>query len=358
MNCITQICTVDFPNKVLQSCVPSIMKELCFENIKAESIYANSFIKSRNFLLNVHDINNPKPDNMDKNNYAFDLLIKYIDDVCNDIFSKCNKNDIGMIIIVSNTILKAPGIGDYIINNYLNSDVELLNIIQMGCAAGVVAIRAGERFVNSTPDKIAMIIGFEISSLYANLKSTDLGEIIVNSLFGDGCIGCLIQHFDNENDVPFNSFVLKKSHTYLIPNSSDGIILQNKSAGFSIKLSKDLPKYIESHFKHYMSKLLSINGLHQEDITIWNAHPGGTAIINAVQNSIGLTNNDVITSLDILENYGNMASVAIFYIFKQISIKAEQCYFNNNYGNGVVFSFSPGVKCEGLAFYHNVKLKT
>ena len=61
-----------------------------------------------------------------------------------------------------------------------------------------------------------------------------------------------------------------------LPNSSDGIILQNNPQ-FSIKLSKNLPKYIEENCGYYVDNLLSINGLKKEDIAVWNIHPGGIA---------------------------------------------------------------------------------
>ena len=83
--------------------------------------------------------------------------------------------------------------------------------------------------------------------------------------------------------------------------------------------------------------------------TIGAIHPGGVRIVEAVKDSLSLTENDIEDSLSVLKNYGNMSSPTILFVLKKILNKIK---FENYQENKKIFScaFGPGLSIEMISF--------
>ena len=80
----------------------------------------------------------------------------------------------------------------------------------------------------------------------------------------------------------------------------------------------------------------------QNEIQLWGVHPGGPAILTAVQSSLGLEYENLKESWEVLKNYGNMASVTIWFVLQEL-MKNE----NKESQNLLAIAFGPGVTIEG-----------
>lgn len=47
-------------------------------------------------------------------------------------------------------------------------------------------------------------------------------------------------------------------------------------------------------------------------------HPGGRKVIDGVQQSLGLSDEDIAISRHILRNYGNMSSATVLFVLEQV----------------------------------------
>ena len=89
------------------------------------------------------------------------------------------------------------------------------------------------------------------------------------------------------------------------------------------------------------------------DIGFWAVHPGGKRILESVKNGLQLSVEQLQTSWDILENYGNMMSSSIIFVlekFMNIDHKSSNPIYC------VAFSFSPGVGIEFLLLQKNYNI--
>jgi len=86
--------------------------------------------------------------------------------------------------------------------------------------------------------------------------------------------------------------------------------------------------------------------------TFWAAHPG-VRILEAVEQSIGLTKDQLYDSWQVLEKYGNMLSPSILFVIEH-HIQRRKNSNELNSGKqrelGIGFSWSPGVGIEGFLF--------
>jgi alpha-pyrone synthase len=97
-------------------------------------------------------------------------------------------------------------------------------------------------------------------------------------------------------------------------------------------------------------------------------HPGGTRIIQKVQRSLDLTDDQVADSWEVLRQYGNMLSPSVLFVMQRMLNRLEQSrHPEDNFPTpvdpgegwqdtaqpsltGLAFSFSPGVGVEGILF--------
>ena len=80
----------------------------------------------------------------------------------------------------------------------------------------------------------------------------------------------------------------------------------------------------------------------KRDITHWALHPGGRAILDSLQNGLGLSDEQLIPSRNILRNYGNMSSASILFVLKEILKTSE--LKKDDYCCAV--AFGPGLTME------------
>ena len=136
-------------------------------------------------------------------------------------------------------------------------------------------------------------------------------------------------------------------------------------------MSPKLPSYIESGVAPIITNFLNHHQLTKEQIDLWAIHPGGTRIIEKVQLSLGLRDEQVTDSWEILREYGNMLSCAVLFVMEKMLLRHDAIYGDNYQKKpeldsyykenqvsieevdpltGIAFSFSPGVGVEGLLF--------
>jgi predicted naringenin-chalcone synthase len=88
--------------------------------------------------------------------------------------------------------------------------------------------------------------------------------------------------------------------------------------GFDIALSSYVPKLIGSNIRELVGPALAAGGLSLSDVDTWAVHPGGKAIIDQVQRTLGLSVDQVSASREVLRRCGNMSSATILFVLEEI----------------------------------------
>ena len=276
--------------------------------------------------------------------------------VANDVISKVNsptiKEDIGTIVFVSSTGFVGPGVDAALIDRLgLNRNISRVTVNFMGCAAAMNGLRVGSDYVRAYRDRKALVICLELSSLNA-VYNDNLNDIIIHSIFGDGCAAVILGASDKNSVDSAGKIAIAQHLSYLIEDTQDGITLGIEDTGITCKLSRNLPNYIETGVNRVIESFLASHELTKADIDLWAVHPGGTKIIQKAQSSLGLTDEQVAISWEMLGKYGNMLSVSILFVLEQMfaRIESDRDKSKSQPLTGMGFSFSPGVGLEGILF--------
>lgn len=272
------------------------------------------------------------------------------------------ESTIGLIVLVTSTGFVAPGVDAELIERLgLRRDIARVTVNFMGCAAAMNGLRVACDHVKAYPTHRALVICLELSSVNAVFED-NLNDVIIHSIFGDGCAAVIVGAGDADAAKQRGQIVVRDHFSYLVENTQDGITLGVQDTGITCKLSRQLPDYISAGVGPIVEGFLAQRQLTKTDIDFWAVHPGGTRIIENVQRSLQLTDDQLTHSWDVLAEYGNMLSASVLFVIKQMVDQriSHTVPFADDYTSaqsayskpsiGIAFSFSPGVGIEGLLF--------
>ena len=124
-----------------------------------------------------------------------------------------------------------------------------------------------------------------------------------------------------------------------IPSSADLITWRVGDAGFDMFLSTKVPTQIGKSMRE------SASLLKDQPIDMWAIHPGGRAILDAIEDGLALSPEDLRASRCILSRFGNMSSATVMFVLEQLMREAQPGQ------RGCAMSFGPGVTAEIMRFH-------
>lgn len=239
------------------------------------------------------------------------------------------------LVTVSCTGFDAPGFDIHLINELnLPRTIARTHVGFMGCHGAMNALRVADSFAKSDPNAVVLVCAAELCSLHFQYGwSSD--NLVANSLFSDGAAAFVIQSRTANNP----RWELIGSTSFVVPDTTDAMRWQIRDNGFGMHLSSAVPDLVTQWLPDFIASWLSGYNLSLSDILRWAVHPGGPRILDAVQESLRLSNDDLSDARSILSEYGNMSSPTVLFILDRMR-QLQKC------GEIVVLGFGPGLTIE------------
>jgi alpha-pyrone synthase len=240
------------------------------------------------------------------------------------------------VVVTSCTGHYAPGLDFDVVSHLgLNPSVERTMIGFMGCYAAINALKTAHHIVRSEPEAKVLVLNLELCTLHMQ-ETKELEQMLSFLLFADGCSACLVSA--EPQGLGIDSFL-----AVCLPDSSHLITWRIRGMGFDLHLSGEVPAEIRKSLKSVRSSIT--RGKDPEQIDFWAVHPGGRTILDAVEHGLGLPQDALSRSRDVLARFGNMSSATVMFVLEQVLDDAQpgQC--------GCAMSFGPGVTAETMLFH-------
>ena len=121
--------------------------------------------------------------------------------------------------------------------------------------------------------------------------------------------------------------------------------LKLASSGFLMTLSGYVPDLVKEDFDQLVTKALQNASTGKDEITHWCIHPGGKKILEAIQQSTGIKEEQLQFSYDVLREYGNMSSPTVLFVLEKILRELKQ---DKHGKDAAIFgaAFGPGLTME------------
>lgn len=236
------------------------------------------------------------------------------------------------LITVSCTGFSAPGFDYHLVKEFaLSPAVHRFHIGFMGCFAAFPALKLAQSLVRSTPGARVLIVDVEACTLHFQ-KEFQPDVVVANALFADGAAALLVS--GEKGPLQLHDF---RSH--IIPGSENDMAWIIGETGFDMKLSSYVPRLIEGNIQAILDRLFADSGWSRDELKLWAVHPGGRAILDKTAQVLGLENQELQVSYDVLRQFGNMSSVTIFFVLKAILERGDR-------GKLFACAFGPGLTVE------------
>ncbi len=236
------------------------------------------------------------------------------------------------LVLTSCTGFSAPGIDLEIVERFgLERSVERTIVGFMGCNAALNALKLARHIVRSDDAATVLVVNLELCSLHLQ-RPQGVEAALGYLIFADGCAASIVSR--EPHGIRLDAF-----GSSVIPETAGHITWRVGSLGFDMHLSTAVPRSIASALSGARE---SVFGARAPRADLWAIHPGGRAILDAVEDALALPAEALERSRAILRAFGNMSSATIMFVFERM--------LGAGGADGWALAFGPGMSCESLRF--------
>jgi alkylresorcinol/alkylpyrone synthase len=219
--------------------------------------------------------------------------------------------DVDGVVAVSTTGITTPSLDALLIERLgLRPDVRRLPVFGLGCAGGVIGLSHAATMAQAIPGRVLFLV-VELCALTFRFGDNSQSNIVASALFGDGAAAALI---GAEGEGP--RIGAAGLHTW--PRSLDVMGWRVEEDGLGVLFSRDIPSLVRTAYRAALDGFLRRLGLRLADFAGMICHPGGTKVIEALEEAFELPAGRLGDAREVLRRYGNMSAVTVLFVLERM----------------------------------------
>lgn len=241
-------------------------------------------------------------------------------------------SDVELFAAVSCTGYVTPGLDILLAHELgMTPSTERLHVGHMGCYAAIPGLSVMQDAAVAR-GKTGVLLCLELSSLHLQPPTDELEQVVAHALFADAAAAVSVQ--PDAAGLRIIDVVARTD-----AREARKMTWDITDRGFRMGLSPQVPQVLARHVSDVASELLSRNGLALRDVRDWAIHPGGPKIVDVVGEQLGLTEQQLRRSRQVLRERGNCSSATVLLILETLFNHADL-----DEGDHVVaLAFGPGL---------------
>jgi alkylresorcinol/alkylpyrone synthase len=249
--------------------------------------------------------------------------------------------DIDVLVVNTITGLAIPSLDAMLMNRLdFPRKMERLPIFGLGCGGGVAGLSRAARYAQAMPGANVLFLTVDLCSLCLRIADPSLAMFVSAALFGDGAAGLVLSNIHDREGDGRGRVLAVGDHFW--SNTEHIMGWDIKEDGFGVVLSPDLPGLIRNHLIEAVQGFLDRSGMSLGEFSGFLLHPGGAKILNTAQEVLGLRDDDLALSRQVLRDFGNMSSAtALFALHRAWKAAAK--------GPHLLMAFGPGFSAYFVA---------
>jgi len=227
--------------------------------------------------------------------------------------------DVDAMIDVTVTGVVSPALDARLVNRMgLRTDLKRMPIFGLGCVAGVAGISRAVDYLRGHPDGVVVLLSVELCSL--NLQKGDLSTaaMISTGLFGDGAAAVVLVGEERAKEHGCDGPEVLETASVFYRDTEEVMGWDISEDGFRIVLSEGVPRIAREKLGPDVRAFLARQGLAPDDVASWVCHPGGPKVLEAMRDSLELTDDDVALSWKVLAEQGNLSSASVLMVLREV----------------------------------------
>jgi alpha-pyrone synthase len=259
------------------------------------------------------------------------------------------------LVVASCTGFNAPGLDVELTRSLgLARSVARTLVGFQGCHAGLTCLRLADGICRADPEALVLVVCLELCTLHLQITPSE-DNLLANSLFGDGASALLVagakaSETASEADGSGGSRLeITSCGSWLEPGTEGEMAWEVGETGFQMRLSGLVPRILGVNVGQFLATVLALEPAVARELDFWAVHPGGPAILDQVERSLGLAPEKLAESRAVLRDCGNMSSPTVFFVLERILTRLDR-QADGAPARGAALAFGPGLTLEAVRF--------
>lgn len=216
------------------------------------------------------------------------------------------------IVVNTCTGYVCPGISTYLVQQLsLASNTRAYDLVGGGCGGAIPNLElAAGQLRGCDDDGVVLSVSVEICTATFQMAD-DLSLIVSNAIFSDGAAAAVLWR------RPTGLSIVDSTSLHA-PEHREHIRYVHREGQLHNQLSARLPVLVKPIVSRVVETLLTRHHLRMDDIRHWAIHPGGEKVIVAIQEGLGLSDEKLQVTRDVLAVHGNMSSPTVWFELERI----------------------------------------
>lgn len=249
-------------------------------------------------------------------------------------------DEVDAVVTVSSTGIATPSLEARALSQMgFRDDIMRVPVFGLGCAAGVSGLSIARELAAAREDARVLLVAVEACSVSFCAGIPNKADIIGAALFGDGAAAVCVtseRDTDNRRDIFIGSGTQK---TWPDTLSIMGWHVNDDSLG--VIFDKAIPDFTREYLSAAVAGALSELGKDADQIDRFVFHPGGTKVLQAIEQSLDLQPDSLGIERKVLRDFGNMSAPTVLFVLKQV-LETE------HRGDMLMCAFGPGFTASFL----------
>jgi alkylresorcinol/alkylpyrone synthase len=240
------------------------------------------------------------------------------------------------MLFVSTTGISTPSIDARVAPRLgLRADVRRVPVFGLGCAGGVTGLATAARLALAEPGTNWLFVCIETCSISIRLDSDDPAAIVATALFGDGAAAAVISTGGD------GLASIAGAGEKLWPDTLGIMGWRVDDPGLAVIFDRAIPPFVTGELAAAVDGILNQLGLTRGDIDRFCCHPGGTKVVDAIEQALALGSGTLDLERDVLREHGNMSAPTVMFVLAALIERGLP-------ERVMMTAFGPGFTCAGL----------
>lgn len=221
------------------------------------------------------------------------------------------------LVVVTCTGFAAPGLDVALIDALnLSPSTRRLQVGFMGCFGAICGLRAAAGACAADPAATALLVCVELCSLHVR-RDPDPQNLVASALFADGAAAAVVA---GERSPVLQEQGRRAAGGVAPITPGSSMLLAGRGlmtwrvtdTGFAMTLGREVPERLRASIGRVVSPIDPAR-------RALAVHPGGAAILDAVDDALGLGGGGGIREArDVLRDHGNMSSPSVLFVLDRL----------------------------------------
>lgn len=221
--------------------------------------------------------------------------------------------EVDVVVTVSSTGIATPSLEARAAKAMgFRNDIQRVPVFGLGCAGGVSGLAIASRLAKAQPGLNVLLVVVELCTLAFRSDQLTKANIVACALFGDGAAACVLRAGEG------GLAEIEGAGEHMWPDTLDIMGWDLDGQGFEVIFAQAIPSFAESNMGPAVSDILKRCDIRMDVVDRFICHPGGTKVVLALEQALGLSNGALDQEREVLRNYGNMSAPTVFFVLDRV----------------------------------------